>query len=156
MKKLSFLLLILLSIFFISSCNMNNYIPISNKKKPNNHYYTAMLLHSTESKKIIRVRILQMNFYSCKEMSENDILSLKEFVKGLRLNNFIEKPKDINSRPLYKVFIDFNNGTYVINVYNERYISVQPYDGDFPMDYINMNNIYPSYNIFNLCKYYFS
>lgn len=135
---------------------MNSYIPISKKKKPNNHYYTGMLLHGIESKKITRVRILQMNFYSSKEMSENDILSLKEFVKGLRLNNFIEKPKDINSRPLYKVFIDFNNETYVINVYSQRYTSVQPYDGDLPMDYIDMNNIYPSYNIFNLCKYYFS
>lgn len=90
-------------------------------------------------------------------MSRDDISSLKEFVSGLRLNNFIEKPKTIGSRPLYKVFVNFSsNDVYVINVYNERYISVQPYDGNYSMDYIDMNNIYPSYNIFNFCKYYFS
>ncbi|WP_045516751.1 DUF4883 family protein, partial [Clostridium sporogenes] len=45
---------------------------------------------------------------------------------------------------------------YIINVYNKQYISVYPFDGNFPMDYIDMNNIPEAYNLYNLCNFLFN
>lgn len=41
---------------------------------------------------------------------------------------------------------------YVMNVYNHEYLSVQPWDGDFSMDYISTINIPYRFSIYNVCK----
>jgi hypothetical protein len=43
----------------------------------------------------------------------------------------------------------------VVNVYDGQYASVQPWDGIYDMDFIDMSNIYPAYNLQGLCKYFF-
>ncbi|HID0886129.1 TPA: DUF4883 family protein, partial [Clostridium botulinum] len=64
--------------------------------------------------------------------------------------------KKPESKPLYKIFFTFEKDKYIINVYNKQYISVYPFDGNFSMDYIDMNNIPEAYNLYNLCNFLFN
>lgn len=123
------------------------------KKKPNNLYYTNNLAKNLTLESSFKVSILDTNFYKEKELSKEDIDIIKKFVKSLKKSNFIEKPKEISDKPPYKLFLTFSKEKYIINVYNEKYLSVYPWDGIYSMDYINMDGIKPLYNIFSLCKY---
>ncbi|WP_275935971.1 DUF4883 family protein [Clostridium haemolyticum] len=59
-----------------------------------------------------------------------------------------------NEKPKYKIFFSFpqSKERYVLNVYNSEYLSVHPWDGNFPMDYISTKNIPYRFSIYNLCK----
>jgi predicted aminopeptidase len=100
-----------------------------------------------------KINVLDTNFYKEKELSQEDIEIIKNFSKSLKISNFIEKPKELPEKPSYKLFITFKKEKYIINVYNEKYLSVYPWDGIYPMDYIDMEGIQAHYNLFSLCKY---
>jgi hypothetical protein len=146
-----------LPILFIG-CNIkfgnytiNNFTIV--KKKPNNLYYTNNLLKNITLESSMKITLLDTNFYNEKELSKEDIDTVKNFSKALKKNNFIEKPKDLPEKPSYKLFFTFKKEKYVMNIYNEKYISVHPWDGTYSMDYINMEGVQPLYNIYGLCKY---
>jgi hypothetical protein len=150
LKKGSFIFLALFLIGGILLCT-NLYL---NRKKPNNYYYTNLLAKNLTLNEDVNVRVLDTNFYKTESFNNEDIESIKSFLKELRKPNFISKPVFLTQKPEYKIFFDFTkiNEKYVINIYNNEYISVQPWDGDFSMDYINMKNISPRYNLYSLGK----
>ncbi len=123
------------------------------KKKPYNFYYTNNLAKNLTLESSIKIDLLDTNFYKEKELSKEDIELVKNFAKALKKQNFIDKPKELPEKPAYKLFFTFSKEKFIINVYNEKYISVYPWDGIYPMDYIDMEGIQPIYNIFGLCKY---
>ncbi|HID0854230.1 TPA: DUF4883 family protein, partial [Clostridium botulinum] len=81
---------------------------------------------------------------------------IKHFITLLKKENFKTLEKKSESKPLYKIFFTFEKDKYIINVYNKQYISVYPFDGNFPMDYIDMSNIPEAYNLYNLCNFLFN
>lgn len=123
------------------------------KKKPNNFYYTNNFAKNLTLESSFKANALDTNFYKEKELSKEDVDTIKSFTKALKKANFIEKPKELPDKPSYKLFFTFSKEKYVINIYNERYIAIHPWDGIYPMDYIDMNGIQPLYNLFNLCEY---
>lgn len=159
MKKclLSMLLFLLLPLLLMG-CTVNigrftfNNFSVT-KKKPNDFYYTNNLLKNLTLEKSLKITVLDTNFYKEEELSSEDIEIVKNFGKALSTKNFMQKPKDLPDKVAYKLFFTFNKEKYVINIYNEQYISVYPWDGTYPMDYIDMQGIQPLYNIYSLCKY---
>ncbi|MCM8710352.1 DUF4883 family protein [Clostridium sp. SYSU_GA19001] len=135
----------------IGSYTINNFT--LTRKKPNNLYYTNNLVKNLTFETTFKVNALDTNFYKEKELSKEDIDTIKNFTKALKKTNFIEKPKELPEKASYKLYFTFNKDKYVINIYNERYISVYPWDGTYSMDYIDMTGIQPLYNLFNLCEY---
>lgn len=157
MKKIffSFCTLFIISILFVG-CNYNlNNIKFS-KTKPNNFYYTNILAKNLTLERSIKCVVLDTNFYKEKELPKENLDTFKSIIKTLNKNNFVSKPKDLPEKALYKIFFTFNKEKIVINVYNEKYLSVYPWDGKYPMDYIDMTNVPASLNIYNLCKYIFT
>lgn len=159
MKKRFLYIIIVLSIpFILAGCSIKvgNY-SINNftvtKNKPNNYYYTNSLAKNLTLESNFKVKLLDTNFYKEKELTKDDIDIIKNFAKSLKKSNFIDKPKELPNKPLYKFFLTFNNEKYVINVYNEKYISVYPWDGSYSMDYVDMDGIQTLYNLFGLCKF---
>jgi hypothetical protein len=150
-------ILILLPVIFvgctfkIGSYTINNFNVT--KKKPNNFYYTNNLAKNLTLESSFKINLLDTNFYKEKELSKEDIDTVKKFTKALKKPNFIEKPKDLPEKPAYKLFFTFSKEKYVVNVYDEKYLSVQPWDGNYSMDYIDMEGIQPLYNLFGLCNY---
>lgn len=159
MKKRSlYILIILLIPLFLMGCTIkvgsytiNNFTVT--KKKPNNYYYTNDLLKNLTLESSFKIDVLDTNFYKEKELSKEDIDTVKNFGKSLKTSNFIEKPKELPDKPSYKLFFKFEKSKYVINVYDKKYLSVYPWDGTYPMDYIDMEGIQPHFNLFSLCKY---
>lgn len=150
MKKgsLIFLILILIIGIFVGG-NLH-----LNKKKPSNFYYTNLLAKNLTLYSDYEIKVLDTNFYKTESLSAENIDILKSFLNELRKPNFISKPVTLNTKPKYKIFFTFSDSQekYVINIYDEEYISIYPWDGNFPMDYINMKDIPLRYNLHSLGK----
>ncbi|SHH63408.1 DUF4883 family protein [Clostridium grantii] len=153
MKKGSLFVIILLLIFsilFFANEELN-------KKKPYNFYYTNLLAKNLTLEEIASVKALDVNYYKTKDVTLDDISTIKDFMKYISQNDFSSKPIDLPVAPVYKIFFTLkdSNEMFVVNVYSSKYLSVYPWDGDFEVDYIDMSNIPVRYNIYNLCKYIF-
>jgi hypothetical protein len=153
MKKGSLFVIILLLIFsilFFANRQLN-------KKKPYDFYYTNLLAKNLSLEKITSIKALDINYYKIEDVSEDDTSTVKDFMKYISKNDFSLKPIDLPETPIYKLFFTLkdSNEMFVINVYNSKYLSVYPWDGDFDVDYIDMSNVPARYNIYNLCKYIF-
>jgi len=96
---------------------------------------------------------LYMNFYKKKDFSAEDLSIFREFFNSLKVDSFIEKPTIQQNKPIYKIFLTFSKNKYVINIYNENFISIYPWDGGYSMDYLDTSNMFKAYNLYGLCKY---
>jgi hypothetical protein len=128
-------------------------LPYTNDAKPNSYYYTNLLAKDLSLEKNYKVLVIDMNFYNEKAIDNGNIDTINGFIHSLKDKNFINKPKDLPSKPLFKMIFTFSKDKFVINVYNENYLSIFPWTGNYDMDYISMTDIPISYNLFNLSKY---
>ncbi|OFI05569.1 hypothetical protein CLOACE_15750 [Clostridium acetireducens DSM 10703] len=152
-KKICFYFFILITCLFFINYNYNNInFPIK-LKKPNNYYYTNLVIKNIINETNYKCSIIDTNFYKEKTLSKEEIAIVKKFLLNLNKNNFIKNPKNINKKPLYKLFFTFKDEKYIINIYNKDICSIYPWDGYYNMDFINISNIPISYNLYNLCKY---
>lgn len=145
----------MLIMLFLSSCavNINEFI---DKNKPNKFYYTLNLVNDFSKNPNHSVNVLYLNFYKSQKLNEGEILILRKFFKNLKNSDFISKPNDLPDKPVYKLFCMFDNECrYIIEVYNERYLCIYPWDGYYNEDYIDMKNTYNAYNVMGICKYIF-
>jgi len=134
-------------------CKYNFNKDIFMKSKPSNYYYTKLLMADLSIEPPKELYALFMNFYKKKDFSKEDLSTLVNFLNSLKNDSFIDKPANVPAKPLYKIFLTFSENKYIINIYNEKYISIYPWDGDFKMDYIDTSKIYKAYNLYGLCKY---
>ena len=147
-KKIFLTIILILLPMLLLGCDIN-----FNGRKANNFYYTNLLAKGLTLETSYKCSIVDTNFYKETVLSKDDAYTIKKFTKALNKNSFIERPKDLPQKPKYKIIIVFSKEKYVINVYNEKFVSVFPWDGSFPMDYIDMSKIQVSYNLYGLCKY---
>lgn len=157
-KKLLILLIILIIPLSLTSCNIKiGKYTINNfqvtKQKPITSYYTEELSKKIYAGNSFKAVMLDMNLYKEINLSQADLETVKNFFTDLKKSNFLENYKDFKNKPVYKLFLSFDKDKYVINIYNEKYIAVYPWDGDYPMDFIDTENIQPLYSLFGLCKY---
>lgn len=146
-KSFIYLLLIIFPFSFLS-CKVD-----FQRKKPTNYYYTNLLGKSLTLQDANKAVVVEMNFNKEKVVPKEDIETIKNLIRNLKKSNFIEKPKELPAKPAYKILLSFKDDKYVINIYNDRFLSIHPWDGTHPMDYIDMNNIEISQNLFYICKY---
>ena len=128
-------------------------LPYKNDAKPNSYYYTNLLAKDLSLEKGYKILAIDMNFYNEEAVNKGNIDTINGFIHALKDKNFIKKPKDLPSKPLYKMIFTFSKDKFVVNVYNENYISIFPWDGNYSMDYISMTDLPVSYNLLNLSKY---
>ena len=142
----------------MSACSKNLLSFISDEEKPNTNFYTEQLvkdLKETEDMSF-ETNVVYMNFYKGKILSKEEKKLVYKFLNSLEEKNFIESPSDLPEKIKYKVYITLDKSKYVINVYNDTYAALYPWDGDYPMDFISMKDTYPAYNLFGLCKHFIS
>lgn len=125
-------------------------------QKPSLFYYTNLLAKNLSSKKNYKSTVVDTNFYKEIEFNKDYVEQFNLFLKKIDKSNFIKKPSNELGKPLFKIFFDFGNEKYIINVYSENLISVYPWDGNYDMDFIDMTNIPSSLNIYSLCKYLYN
>ena len=149
-KRMLYLIILVLFAISMPSCT------VLNNAKPNKFYYTNLLAKDLANEKALRINIMDTNYYKQLSFSTEDNLTLFDFIKSLKPNNFVTKPPSLPVKSIYKIFIIIGKNEYIINVYNEKYLAIFPWDGDYEMDYIDMTGMYENYNIYNLCKFIYT
>ncbi|WP_416176313.1 DUF4883 family protein [Clostridium sp.] len=156
MKKILLYATIIFTIFILlTGCTNNLNLLNLNSKKPNTFYYTAKLLKYINQEKPSKCIMSETNFHKEKQLDAKTVEDIKTMFKSLDEKNFIESVKNLPSKPKYKIILTFKEEKLLINVYNENYISVYPWDGIYSMDYIDTSKIPVSLNLYNLGNYVF-
>jgi hypothetical protein len=147
--KKGLLFIILLSLL-LEGCSLLD------TKKPSYNYYSLEVAKLMKADKKMNIKVTDMNYYKSIFLEKEDITTFKQLFTYLKKNNYVNKSSIPSVKPQYKIFFIFDSKEYIMNVYDTKYISVFPYDGDYEMDYINLTGTYNSLNVYNLCKYLFS
>ncbi|SDO77481.1 DUF4883 family protein [Clostridium gasigenes] len=147
------LILILMIICIIPGCTVTqNPEYISLKTKPNTHFYTGEIYSKLSKDEPYTLKIFDMNVYKYFNVNTREHSIVLEFIENLKDPNFnIEI--DSKLEPRYKLIIEFKDSKYVINAYNEKELSVYPWDGTFPEDTISMEDVPDYYNIYKFCEF---
>lgn len=154
-KRISVLLITLIILSIFTGCKIKaTDIPIA-RKKPNNYYYTSLLATSMITDNNIKGSVFELNLHKEKELTQEGYENIIVFFKTLRSKNFVNKPVDLPAKPQYKLFITSKNDKYVINIYNDKFVTIHPWDGIYIVDYIDISDINTRYNPYELCKYLF-
>ncbi|SQB34504.1 putative lipoprotein [Clostridium cochlearium] len=126
----------------------------SNKKDMELNYYTNKLVENINSEPDYQCVIVDTNFYREEYLQKENLSIVKNFLNSINKNSYVlYNKKTIPQKPLYKIFLIFSNEKFVINVYNENYVSIHSWDGYHRMDYIDTSSIPYSYNLYNLCNF---
>lgn len=153
-KKLLAVFCILFITLPLTGCSDLKFI--FQKDKPSINFHTENLTNSYIENPPTEVSVFDINMYKEKKLNDEECFDILKFINSLKKDYAIEENNiDLNENEMaYKVFITFDNIKYVINVYNEKYISVYPWDGTHKKDYIDMSKIPLSYNLYGLCKHF--
>jgi len=152
-KKYFFIILLVLSMGFILM-NFSIESLKSNKKDMELNYYTSKLIENINSEPDYQCVIVDTNFYREEYLQKENLSIVKNFLNSINKNSYVlYNKKTIPQKPLYKIFLIFSNEKFVINVYNESYVSIHSWDGYHRMDYIDTSSIPYSYNLYNLCNF---
>lgn len=150
MKFRKLLLLFIISLLLISCSSDPRYINF--KTKPNNNYYTNELYKKLKNNEDVSIRIFDNNSYEYYEVEEKEEIFLPDFITFLDTDYFgVEIPS--NKDPRYKLIISFADTQYGINIYDDKLITVYPWDGVFPSDTISMEKVPVYYNLYEFCDY---
>ena len=152
-RKCILLILCMLFSLGLFGCTYSFDKSIFIKSKPTNYYYTNLLMKDLSLEAPTELYALYMNFYKKEDFSKEDLSTFSNFFNSLNDANFIAKPANLPAKPLYKIFLTFSENKYMINIYNENFISIYPWDGDYSVDYIDTTKMYKAYNLYGLCKY---
>ncbi|SHI89728.1 DOmain of unknown function [Clostridium cavendishii DSM 21758] len=151
MKKRMLLIFIVLNFSIaLYGCSDPKYINLENK--PHKGYYTELLYKAVKDNNY-DFTMLDTNLYKNVIVKDEDKYILKSTIKSLTTNNFIDKPTDLKEKPMYKLFINQNSKKYVINIYSNNIISVFPWDGNFPEDFVDLKTVPDAYKLEQFCKY---
>lgn len=150
-KKLLILFLITCVLCFTGCANMNQ---LFNKNKPTSNYYTENLIKKLSTEKPKSIKVFYKEFFDEFTFPESECTDILSFINILNENNFIEKPSDLPDTYKYKVYIEFNHTKYALTLFNEKYISIYCWDGDYEVDYANMADVPLQLNLYSICKYF--
>lgn len=158
MKKTILLLItFILSICIFTGCTSpNTYNPFISKEKPSTDYYTTLLKETLAEESPSKVYMFYREFFKEFTFPDPDIEDILSFIETLQKSDFIEKPEDLPEKYAYKVYLTFSESKYVISIYNEKYVSISSWDGDYKEDYADISTIPLSINIYGICKYFTS
>lgn len=152
MKKVIKIIIPLFLVILLTGCNTSNIQYINFSTKPNNYYYTNEIYQKVINNEKYTLQVFDENLYKYYDVAPEDYNLLKEFIDSLNKESFGEKI-DTKVDPPYKLIIQFDNIKYIINAYNEKDITVYPWDGVFEEDRLTMEGIPDYYNIYKYCEY---
>ncbi|ADL51424.1 DUF4883 family protein [Clostridium cellulovorans] len=125
-------------------------------KKPSCNYYTNLFIQNMNTNKIKSISVYETNYSKDKVLNTELYYIIKNLFDSLKKENFLDEPMYTPENPVYRYYITFSNDkTFVIDVYNENYLTLYPWDGKYQKDFIDISNAPKSYNLHGLSKYLF-
>lgn len=154
MKKILKVLSLLLCLSLLQGCSYEKPEYIHFEKKPSLNFYTNEINNKILKGKNYSIEIFDTNISKTTKIDDSEKVIIEDLINSLN-NDSYKKVKKIKELEPYQIKVKFNdkNDKYVINVYNNEYITISPWDGIFEMDYISMENVPERYNLYNFCEY---
>ncbi len=152
MKKLISFTLVIIFTYLFTSCTFNESQYISPSSKPKVDYYISEIKDRIDKKDEYTIKIFDLNLYKYYEVDKKEHSIIPEFIDALNKDNYNTELQD-GLIPDYKIIIEFSNDKYVINAYNDKLISIYPWDGVYKEDIISMEGISDYYNLYKYCEY---
>lgn len=147
------LILILMIICLIPGCTFTqNPEYISLKTKPTPYFYTGEIYSKLSKDESFTLKVFDMNVYKYFDINAKSNNIALEFIENLKSTNY-DSQIDDSKAPRYKLIIEFEDSKYIINAYNDKQISIHPWDGTFKEDSISMEGLPDYYNIYKFCEY---
>ena len=153
MKKFAIYALLIFS-FLLQGCTFNDPKYINFSKKSSSDFYTKDIYSKLLSDEDYKLELFNTNFYkniTIEKEEDNDII--ENFIRSLSKENYKEDGIIPDEKEPYQLKITFDNSKYVIKIYNNSTVTVSPWDGVYPEDIINMENIPNRYNLFDYCSH---
>lgn len=151
-RKVIIIFLLVFTLINFTGCSMIS--KISHDEKPTNYYYTNGLLTFYKNEVPQSMVVFYADLYKEKTLDKANYVDMDNFLNSLKTENFVERPSNLPEVPLYKIYIEFEKIKYVLNVYNEKYVSIYPWDGKYDMDFVDMSTIPIAYNLYGVCKFH--
>ena len=152
MKKILSLIVVLIFTYLFTSCTFNKSQYISPSLKPIANYYTSEIKDKINKDEEYTIRIFDLNIYKYYEVDKKEHSIIPEFIDTLKNESYLSELEDALT-PQYKIIIEFSNSKYVINAYNDKLISIHPWDGVYSEDKISMEGVPDYYNLYKYCEY---
>ncbi len=152
MKRIQ-LIFIMFAFLMLCGCSVNTAQYINLSKKPCNNYYTNLLYKKLNEDNSYTVHVFDTNLYKDIEVSSDLKLTISNFITSLNSDSYADS-SNTESKEAYRIKIVFSNGSkFLIKVFNDKYITLSPWDGVYSEDYINMTNVPLAYNLFDFCNH---
>ena len=152
MKKYFITFIFILLIILLPGCNFNKAQYIRPNNKPTINYYTKEIHERLGKNESYKLKIFDLNVYKYYNVTEEEHSILPEFIESLSEKNY-NATIDSNLSPQYKLMIEFSDGKYIINIYDDKLISIYPWDGVYEEDVISMEGVSDYYNLYKFCEY---
>jgi hypothetical protein len=149
MKKIFLIIIIFIFAQIAISCT------IPAKSKSCNYYYTSKLLKKISEDKDPQIKALNMSYYKIKILSSEEKSIVLNYLRTVIKSDFKDS-KEFKEKPVYRLYINFNDETYIIDIFSKEDIGIFPYDGNLQQDVVKMNSKYKCYNLYYLCKNIFN
>lgn len=151
MKKLRFILIIMLLAVSLSGCALQEPKYINFSTKPNNHYYTDELHKKILNNEPFTLYVFDTNLYKSIDVSsdENDII--ENFIRSLISENYLDET--VTTKEPFRLKIVFKDSKFLIKVFDNNTISVAPWDGTYKEDVISMKEVPLGYNLYDFCNH---
>lgn len=151
--------IILIISFIITGCNKNlikNIKTPFNPSKPSLNFYTENLIRSIKNTKNIQISIFYPKIGKNKVIPNNYMEKFNLFLDSIKSNYFINSnTQNLNlQNPEYRLTVFINNTeTFIINVFNPKYITIHPWDGTYTEDIVDISNLHDGINIYNVVDF---
>lgn len=152
MRKVKVLLVIML-IFLMQGCGLDDPKYINFKNKPSNNYYTQEIKKKLLNKEDYSLLIFNTDLYKNIDVSDDEKIIIENLVSSLTSNNYKDSLELPNKEP-YQLKITFEDSTkFMIRIYDNNSITISPWDGIFEEDFITIEDVPQRYNLYDFCKY---
>lgn len=152
MKKLLSFILVIIFTYLFTSCTFNESQYIRPSSKPKADYYTSEIKDKVDKNEEYTIKIFDLNLYKYYEVDKKEHSIIQEFIDSVKKDNYNAELQD-GLIADYKIIIEFSNSKYVINAFNDKLISIHPWDGVYKEDIISMDDIPDYYNLYKYCEY---
>lgn len=158
-KNLKIFFICLIFPLFITGCATNFISTLKSPlklSKPSLHFYTDNLIRTLKNSDNITISIFYSKTGKNKTIPDDYMEKFYLFMDSIKEDYFIDpKESQLNlNDPEYRLTIYVNEeSTFVINILNDQYITIHPWDGNYPPDLINISSLHTGNNIFNIVDF---
>ncbi len=128
-----------------------------NYEKPLKNYYINRLCSKldveNETLNNTEISLLITNYYKYISLPVEHKQAVISSIKTFENHTFEGEYEFSNKKPLFKYIIKIQGEKYIIDVFDDDFLTVYLWDGKYPKDIITMKDSYPYENLFKLSEY---